>query len=229
MAVSVDDIYKRVNYLINKEQTGNILNKDEYNNCLKWANLELFKRLYGLPESYRPGQPLPPMAYEETQYIIDSMSRFKVNKGGRDYPVLLIDKNGQASLPADYVHYSSITYGKRPVEMLRDSQYQDRLDDSIVYPSKQDPICTLYGNYIQFQPIDLGSVNFVYLRLPDTPFWGATIVDDEYVYSPALSTQFEYGDVQLTDIASMIVGYASTNLREGFTKQVADSRTINGM
>jgi hypothetical protein len=172
---------------------------------------------------------LPAMAYEQTQYIIDTLSRFKVNKGGRDYPVLLIDKNGQANLPVDYLHYSSITYGKQPVEMLRDSQYQDRLNDSIKYPTKKDPICTIYGDYLQFQPTDMGAVNFVYLRLPETPVWGATIQNDEYVYSAALSTQFEYSDIDLTDISSMIVGYASTNIRDQFTKQTADQRTIMGM
>lgn len=228
MAVSVNDILIRANYLLNKENTGNTLNKEEYNNCLQWANLEFFKRRYGLPEEYRPGMPLPSMGYEETQLIMDAMSKFKVNKGGKNSPVLLIDANGWATLPEDYVHYSSITYGTSPVEMLRDSQFQDRLGDSIKMPTKKHPIVTMYEDYLQFQPTDLGTVKFVYLRLPETPVWGATLVNDEWVYSEALSTQFEYSDIDLTDIASMIVSYASTNLRDPFAKAVAENRINTG-
>lgn len=229
MAVTVNDIYNRVSFLLNKNQTSNTLNQEEFNNSLQWANLEFFKRRYGLPEDYRPGQPLPRMSYEETQLIIDALSQFKINRGGRDYPVLLIDVNGYATIPTDYIHYSSISYGKQPVEMLRDAQYQDRLNDSIKYPTKKDPICTIYSGYIQFQPTDMGAVNFVYLRLPATPYWAVTIVNDAYVYDAAKSIQFEYNDIDLTDIASMIAGYASTNIRDQFAKAVTEKRTETGI
>lgn len=229
MAVTVEDIRQQVFYLLNKHQSGNTLNGAEFNQALKFANLSFFKRRYGLPESYRPGMPLPAISYEVTQLIIDGLSPFKVTRGGRDYPVITVDKNGWAALPPDYIHASSITYNVTPVEILRDSQFQDRLNNSITFPSKKDPICSIHAGYIQFQPTDLGSVNMVYLRLPVTPVWGYTITNDEEVYNAATSVQPEWNDVDMGDFVNIIVEYASNNLKDAFTKQAADSKIQNGI
>jgi hypothetical protein len=81
---------------------------------------------------------------------------------------------------------------------------------------------------MEFSPVDLGYVNFDYLRLPSTPIWGATIVNDQYVYNPNTSVQLEWSDIYHLDIANLILGYAASNLRDGTLMQVAQQRKISG-
>jgi|LauGreDrversion4_2_1035121.scaffolds.fasta_scaffold00631_5 hypothetical protein len=226
--MNVNQIRDWVNFELNKHQSGNTLNKEEYNLCLAWANAEYFKIKYGLPEEYRPGMPLPRQAWAVSQKIIDDLRRFLVGKGGKNLPQLTIDINGYADLPDDYIHYSSIRYNGRAVETISNDVLGDRLQSSIVYPDKSYPLCVFYDTYLQFYPKDLGYVDFDYLRMPITPYWDAVIVDDEYVYKPSSSVQLEWPDDTHTDIANLIIKYASENIRDFGMTQLAKQRQNDG-
>lgn len=226
--MTVEDIRNWVNYELNKHQTGDTLSKEEYNLCLKFANEEYFKIKYSLPEQYQPGQPLAGQAWAVTQENIDALSPFLIGKGGKDYPELKVDVNGFASYPSDYVHVSSIRYGKKPVEVVSNDVLGDRLDSPIVNPTSKYPICCFYSNYIQFYPEDLAFVKFDYLRMPQTPVWAATIINDEYVYNPNASIQLEWPEFTHIDIANLIVNYAAKNLRDFNMVQLSETRKIQG-
>jgi hypothetical protein len=227
--MNVNEIKLWVEFQLNKNQSGNTLNKEEYNSALNMANLEYFKLKYGLPEEYRPGQPLPRQAWSVTQENIDALSPFLMGKGGRDLPQLKIDSNGYATIPTGYVHHSSIRYNGRSVEVVSNDVFGDRIQSPIVFPDEKYPICTFYAGYIQFEPKALGYVNMDYLRLPVTPIWAATIVNDEYVYNPAGSTQLEWGEVYHMDIANLVLKYASVNIRDFQMTQLANQRQDKGL
>ena len=227
--MNVNEIRDWVNFELNKHQSGNTLNQDEYNLCLAWANLEYFKTKYGLPEQYRPGMPIPSQAWAVTQENIDALTPFLMSLGGRDLPQLKVDIDGRATIPSDYVHYSSIRYNGKAVEVISNDVIGDRLQSSIVYPDKKYPVCSFYGNgYLQFYPTDLGFVSFDYLRLPATPYWAATIVNDEYVYNPNKSVQFEWSPITHTDLANLVLKYASENIRDFQMTQIASVRQDKG-
>lgn len=226
--MNVEEIRQWANFELNKHQTGNTLNQEEYNLCLAWANREYFKTKYGLPEEYRPGMPLPRQAYPVSQKIIDDLRKFLVVMGGKNAPLLTIDVNGFADIPSDYIHVSSIRYQGRAVEFLSDDVIGDRLQSSIVYPDEKYPVCVFYNNYLQFYPKTLGSAEFTYLRMPVTPFWAATIVDDEYVYDPTKSIQLEWPEDTHVDISNLIIKYASENLRDFSMTQLATNRQDKG-
>lgn len=226
--MTVEEIRQWVDFELNKNQTGGTLSPEEYNLCLSWANQEYFKIKYGLPEQYRPGMPLPAQAWSVTQENIDALSPFLTAKGGRDYPQLKIDIDGRATIPSDYVHASSIRYNDLAVEILSNDVVGNRLQSPITYPDKKYPICTFYSGYIQFYPKDLGYVNFDYLRMPETPVWAYTIVNDVPVYNPIASVQLEYAPIYHMDIANLIVSYAASNLRDQLAIQLAEQRKIQG-
>ncbi len=227
--VDINDIYNFVQYELNKSQNGSTLNQDEFNLACQWANLEYFKTYYGLPEQYRVGQPQANISYEQTQLIIDKMSRFKQWKGGQNLPVMAVDVDGRAPYPSDYIHYSSIRYNNRSVTILRDDEIGDALTDSITPPTLQYPVCAFFDNFLQFYPVNLGFVDFTYLRLPVTPFWAVTIdAEDNYVYNANASVQFEFDQISLTDIAALILGYAAQNLKDTFSETMAQQRKNSG-
>lgn len=226
--MTVNEIKQWVEFELNKSQSGNTLNKDEFNLALSMANQEYFKLKYGLPEDYAPGRPLPRQAWSVTQENIDALSPFLMGKGGRDLPQLKVDINGQATIPNDYIHYSSLRYNGKPIEVVSNDVFGDRLQSPIVYPDEKYPICTFYSGYIQFAPKGLGYVDFDYLRMPVTPVWAATIVNDEYVYNEAGSTQLEWGESYHQDIANLCLKYASINIRDFNMTNVANQRQDKG-
>lgn len=226
--MTVEDIRNWVNFELNKHQSGNTLDKDEYNLCLSWANQQYFKKKYGLPEEYRPGQPLPAQAFQVTQKIIDDMRPFLLSKGGKNLPKLVIDKDGFANYPKDYIHLSSIRYGNYPIQNVSNDVLGDKLSSAIVAPTKKYPICCFYSDYIKFYPEDLGFVDFDYIRMPITPIWGADIINDEYVYNPQKSVQLEWPEQTHTDIANLILGYASINLRDFQMTQLSENYKQKG-
>lgn len=227
--MDINQMYEFIQFELNKNSSGNTLNQDEFNLCCQWANIEYFKVQLGLPEQWKVGQPTSAIAYENTQLITDRMRVFKQFKGGRDLPVLPVDINGYANYPSDYVHYSSIRYNGKDVIPVRDGNLGSALDNSITAPTKDYPIMVFYDTYMQFYPPDLGFVDFTYLKLPATPFWAVTVVNDDYIYNSAASTQFEWGQECLTDISALILQYASVNLKSQLNIQMAENRKEKGV
>jgi hypothetical protein len=227
---NVNDILNFINFELNKSQSGNTLSPSEYNTCLSWANLEYFKLRYSLPEQYAPGRPTSAITLDVTQKIIDDMRMLRTNLGGKNRPALAIDIDGWADYPTDYVHISSVTTLEgNTIEILRDDYLGDRLTNSIKMPTAENPICLLYDTYIEFHPKDLGFAKFNYIRLPQTPLWDYTIVNDQPVYKSSTSIQFEYPQDCLPDIAAMILRYASANLRDPLSIQLSEQRKDKGI
>lgn len=227
--IDVNAIYDFVNYQLNKSVSGNSLSPTEFNLGLEWSNLEYFKLKYGLSEDYQVGRPVAPVTYEISQKIMSDMRTLRTVLGGKNAPAMAVDINGWADIPSDYLHVSTIKYNGNIVEVLREDFLGDRLNNSIKYPSKTNPICVFQENYIEFYPKDLGFVEFSYLRLPQTPVWGYTIVNDQPVYNPATSVQSEFPQDCLSDIANLILGYSAKDLRDQLMIQQAELRKKEGI
>jgi uncharacterized membrane protein len=71
-------------------------------------------------------------------------------------------------------------------------------------------------------------VDFTYLRLPVEPYWAVTIVNDSYQYNESRSVQFEYPQECFTDLANLIIGYASVNLQSQINLQASQLRKTEG-
>ena len=222
--MTVDEAKKFCEYISNKDQSGNSMSPDEYNTLLRTSAIDFARHLYGTTEDYRPGDPTPPVVYEVTQYVTDALRVLKIKDDS-----LLLDTNGKANIPPDYAHVSSIRYNyvkkakcpddapvtrEVPVEVVKDNKLGMRLKSSIEEPSLKYPICVFYNNYMQFYPKTLGSVIFTYLKEPLVPVWGYTMVNDQPVYDPETSVQFEYPDIFHLELCRIILNYMGINLRD---------------
>jgi len=225
--MNVKEIFDFVNYTLNKHQSGNALNPDEFNLCLKYANLEYFKFIYGLPERYQFGRALPSPGYEATQFVTDSMREFKMSV---TYPV---NRSGVATLPSDYVHFSSITHdvngNTQTVEVLPDDKLSSRLSNPITKPTRKHTVCGIYGSTLKFFPPMVSSVTLNYLRAPRTPIFAANIVADDLVYDAANSVQVEFPESTHNDFVQFILESVSVNLRDQFVYQNTLRRKAQGV
>jgi hypothetical protein len=207
------------------------------------VNIDFFKQRYGLPQEYQPGMPLPKMSYEITQKITDDLRDLKVRMG-QDVATMAIATNGRATIPTDYIHFSSARYNQitdntcgnlatrpRAIEHLSDAQIGDRLGDSIKMPTLKNPVFVTYAGYFQFYPKTVSNVEFTYLRMPKTPVYGyvADNTTDDDTYDETTSVHFEYPEDCFNDIVSMCLGYIGINLRSSELLQYAEMQKEKGV
>lgn len=246
--MTVEELYRFLQFLLKKESTGHI-SPDDYNNMLPRSQEEYFNWAYGLPNSYQPGRPIPPIAYEMTQKIKDDLRRCKVRMDGKDFPRMVVDADGRGTLPADYVHVTAINYlysitsckkpaiKHRPVEIFDDDKFTERRSHPTKHPTKYYPICNFFNTYIQFDPIDLGSVEFVYLRYPKKPHRDYVLDanNDQDIYvasgglSGSLSQEIELPEDTHYQIARIILSYYGINLREQDLLAYAEQKKLVGV
>lgn len=103
--ININELKQLVEYIANKHQTGASMSPQEYNTAVQSALDDMLLYYYGLPQRYAPGMPLPAVAWEVTQLVTDYL------KGLKENPILNVDLLGRMTIPADYLHKSSITYG----------------------------------------------------------------------------------------------------------------------
>lgn len=235
--INVNDIKIFIDFLANKEQSGTSYSITQLNNLFQAANIDLFKLRYGLPEEYTPAMPLPRMAYEVTQKMKDDLRSCK------EILNISVDSVGEMILPNNYVHVTDVSYlkyvsqccgtpptlSRRRVEQIDDDKWSERCSNSIKRPSKDFPICNFLKDRIRIEPRDLGTVEFSYLRVPNQPVWGYNVVGGVEVYDSSKSTNFDWNEILFTDIAKLIVGYLSINLRDQELYAAVDQYKTKGI
>lgn len=237
------DIYQFVNFRLNKEQSGRVFTPESFNLACKFADFELMKLKYGLPEQYRPGSPIPSQGWEITQEITDALSHLKVYMGGKDTAQLKINDSGEADIPSDYLHYSAIAYvdyvhdcltaedeeERVPVEVVKDGDWDTRISDVLTKPTMQYPIARFNSGYIEFRPRKLGGVDFTYLRKPVPAVLGYTI-DANYniVYNPDESVQPDWPIQMYNEFAVILYNWMAVNVQSQVNIQDAQNRKIQG-
>lgn len=232
--MTVDELYRWVNWVSNKKQAGSV-SPDEFNLAIKVVNIDLFKEKYGLPEEYRPGQPLPSQAYQITQKITDDLS-FLIR------PLVIQKSNdGYFKKPNNYLSFSSIRalYTFKDgcsvgvdegtnIEIITDSELSTRLKNSIIAPSKDFPIGNFYELGIKVYPEIVDRVVLTYLREPATPLRAYTIQNDIDVYDATNSVQMEWSKTLHNDFAIRVLSYYGINLAEDSLFQFSNFRKTQG-
>jgi hypothetical protein len=207
--LKLTDLYTHIFTRINKDQSGNTYRLNQFNVDLAVANTEMFSYLYGLPQNYQPGVPLPPVSFEITQRIIDDLRDCKVNMGGpgqNDASPLEVT-NGKAIIPSDYVHFVRMNYTQatgaecttanairsRKIEVLTDAQWADRIGNYVKNKNVDAyPYCNFQNGYIQFKPNWIQQyINFAYLRMPKRPYLDYVVrPDGSYLFLEQGQTYF---------------------------------------
>ena len=235
--INVNDLKIFIDFVANKDQSGTSYSIDQLNNIFQAANIDLFKLRYGLPEEYSLGMPLPRQAYEITQKMKDDMRVLKVVSN------LTVTAAGEMILPSDYVHKTAISYKKiinaccgnppkvdrRPVEIMDDDKWDERVSAVIKAPSLDFPVCNYLSDRIRFEPTTIKEVEFSYLRVPSKPVWAYTFTGDIEVYDPNTSVNFDWNDILFTDIAKLVLGYIGINLRDEQLQTAISEYKVKGV
>ncbi len=174
--MTVNEILTLVNFIINKEVSGDALVPDSYNSLLKEVNISLFNEYWG---AYIPliGEPM-------LQYVLsDSPLSTFIEKDD----INCTKSTGQATLPTDIIHLFSIdsSVSGLSIDIITPYEAYKRKGSVLSIPAKVKPFGFIQGSKFQAYPFDqsLGissgggmslatvPLNIVYLRLPVAPFY----------------------------------------------------------
>jgi len=197
------------------------LNGDDLADLLNLAQLKYYKLKIGLPEEYQPGMPLPRQAYEITDRMMEDLRVFKKVIGANTSTPITLDANGHYTLPSDYFIATSFTYAyvvsgapyDREIKRLNDLQYNKAITKVASKPDEWYPVCNLQSTFIRFSPILTGNISMVYLRFPVKPVYAVKETDGYYEYDSVNSTELEWGDMQIIDIITILLGDLGLELK----------------
>tara|TARA_R110000824_G_scaffold311311_3_gene498484 strand:+ start:2001 stop:2771 length:771 start_codon:yes stop_codon:yes gene_type:complete len=256
MAINIDEVYKFVQFISNKEQSG-FVKPSEFNIAVDRAQMQFFMERYNNPAEYQPGRPIPRVAYNQTQKISDDLREFITRI------TLAVDANGLMNYPTDYLHFSSASSNYVDVEFDRgttaedcptcnknttretvssnvatktvsirpvdDSELSNLLSSSIVYPTIAFPVLTFYQEGVQYHPKNINTVDFVYLRKPIKPEWAYIITDNRPEYDASSSIDLEWPVQVFNEIAIRVLSFIGINLREADLAQYSEGKRKTGI
>lgn len=206
--MTVDEVYKFVQFMANKEQRGYI-KPSEFNMLAKRAQLDVIKEKVGKPS---PAGGV--IGYRETAQLDDEL-----------YPVTVFETSLTVSgdlfsFPANYLNFISLWYGGKSVEMISLGELYKRRTSQLVFPSSEYPVGVIEANGVRVYTDTLGASDTTftarlnYIKKPSDPNWAYSTVNNIEIYDSSSSTQLTLTDSTHKDIANRILGYIGVNLRE---------------
>jgi hypothetical protein len=198
------DIWTRLNIIIRKDKEGGSFTPDEFEELLRWANIETFKKYYDV--------------FESDQRAKDALRFFLVKE------TITLDSNGRydtALLSSTYAHFSSAirTFKslRRPIDLVTDLEYADRVSSSLKAPTDEHPIVNIYeisgSPTFQFEPLRSVDVDVTYIRRPVDPVFAFTLdANDNIVYDSGNSTELEWDDEEKINVIYLILQKIGINL-----------------
>ena len=218
--MTIGDMYNLVEYITNKDFSGNVITPDRFNMLIKVVNIELFRNKYGIPEEYQPGRPIPNESADITLKNTDDLKAFKVRLPNRTVA------NGVMAYPSNYAHRDTVVYNysktinsvatslPRPVEILRESEFASREGNYTKRPTTVNPIGVVRSDGIHIRPITITGCDLNYYRWPVDPVFGYSEFDGGVTYDSATSTEPEFTKDEMFTFTKMVLSLVGINLRE---------------
>jgi len=226
--MTIDQVYKFVDFIIKKSNSGGYLTPDEFNLIINRAQIQYFNKLYGNQNDYRYDRPVPKIAYAITEKISNSLSPFL-----SDSTALEIDGNGQVNIPSDLFQTVSITHTIDNIEYEITRVEQDRIANNLSSyydaPTSDFPIYSQLRTKFQFYPKNLATASLFYLKKPTDMVWGYTTVSGRPVYNSGTSVQPLWKDMDINEIIYIALSYIGVNLKDGDVSQFAQLKTQTGL
>jgi hypothetical protein len=226
--MTIDQVYKFVDFIIKKSNAGGYLSPEEFNLIINRAQIQYFNKLYGNQNDYRYDRPVPKIAYAITEKISNSLSPFL-----SDSTSLTIDSAGKVDIPSDLFQTVSLTHTIDGVEYEITRVEQDRIANNLSSyydaPTADYPIYAQLRTKFQFYPKNLGTANLFYLKKPTDMVWAYTTVAGRPVYNSGSSVQPLWKDMDMNEIIYIALSYIGVNLKDGDVSQFAQLKTQTGL
>jgi len=112
---------------------------------------------------------------------------------------------------------------------MSDNELVDALDNTIAPPTLTYPKAAYYQYGFKVYPEEINRVICTYVRIPQTPVWGYTLVNDEPIYNPSTSVNFEFPESTLMDIANLCLLKLGISIRDADIVNTSATRQKEGV
>ncbi len=183
--MDIDQAYRLIQLLYNKEQGGNIT-PAQFNVAAEVCQISLVNDLLGNEAEYQPGMPIP-----KTGFSINQKNREELRPIITPFSTIAV-ASGLAAYPADYLYYDTMTTtGGLLITEATPDEIAILNQSQIKPPSTSYPNFVLHSDGLRIYPTSITSMKLSYVRTPIVPVWNFTTVNNEPVYA---ATGGEIGD-----------------------------------
>ena len=224
--VSIDNVYKTVLNILNKENRGYIV-PEEFNTLATQAQNEIFEGYFSL-----------------RNYVVSNDSDYSDVKKNVEEKIALFENeetisagtftNAEGNTTSSYYAYpgnfyrlGSVAANAIHAEQIsnKDILYVNR--SPLTKPTINNPVYVRHEGGVVIHPITgISSINISYVRKPAVPNWIGTTVAGQIIATPnnALYKNFELHPSEEAELVVKILAYAGVIIKAGDVTQVAAAK-----
>lgn len=219
MAVNINTVYLRVLAIANKEQRGYIT-PQEFNTLANQAQLDIFEQyFYDLNQFLRlPGNDT--IHSDAVDMLEEKIGIFEVYNS----PI------GSGTLSELNVHKLGAVYHQETIngvqtkveaEKLNPNESRYYINSPLTAPTVKRPVFIVQQDQITVLPTDADNLSMNYIKKPADVYWGYTIINDEALYNPSTSINFQLHASEETELVLKILSLAGVVIRDPQLYQIA--------
>ena len=235
MAISVNDVYRTVLLILNKEQRG-YMTPEEFNKIANQVQREIFEKYFQDLNQY-VRVPQADLEYASRLTNLDEkMQIFKTEANATYVPA---DNN--FTLPNDLYLIGSVTYeedNRLPIELQRVSRFDfyNLRKSPLLTPSETYPIYLFENEKLSVYPNSINTkanagtanVGVQYIKTPSEPKWAYTILPAtgafQFDTNTPPSVNFELHISEFTEVVLAILVYAGIVIKDPQIIQAASGQ-----
>lgn len=227
--------------ILNKDQSGRMRTPD-FNLAVESAsNWKLVESTDDIKD-YKPGQPVGPIAWQKSRMVTEILRHLLIK-----VPIWPTSQ-GLIDLPDNLFYTSDVRmpYFKCPgdcttaedwtrvpyhvqVKIVDNDEMANILSNDLVRPTMRYPFGEFIGDTIQVYPTNVPVVLLSYIRYPNTPRYGVTILPSgREVFDPATSVDIDWPMSCFNDLAFKTLEFMGINIRDIDVTQFSDSKERSG-
>ena len=217
--VNINTVYQTVLAIANKEQRGYIT-PQEFNLFANNAQMEIFEQyFYDLNQFSRiPGSNSD---YSDPISIIEDKINLFIKKQVHTGISFLI--------PNDFYRVANLAInGFKADHVYRNKQ--SYYNGPLTSPTAKRPLYYILGNTITTRPEDpSNTLNFSYIRKPNTPKFGYVVINDKAMYNSLESIDFELHPSEEKNLVNKILMLAGMSIKDVQLAQAASQEEIKSI
>lgn len=184
--MTIDEVYRLVNFVANKEQNGNTFKPADFNLMAKMAQLEFINKRLGNIKAIDPRSGTPPFGYKSTRKIDIDLRPLVYG------PITIpINTSGNFNYPAGFMWPDAFHKTDfKPITEVDSDEYPHVKHSTFEPPTADYPVLIFRNPYGFIDPYNIGNFSMSYVKTPPDPIWGYTEQSGVAVYDPNSSQDF---------------------------------------
>lgn len=185
--MSINECFLLCQYIANKNQSGNTFTPAQFNMLAKVAQLDFISKRLGNPKMLGPTG-VPQYGYQSNRKVHEDLRPLIYGPIG----IPIQPNTGLFPYPYNYIWPSAVhKLDWTPIWEVADDQYP-HVKKSTTHPPNTDyPVVVHRGPYGFIDPYTIGTFGMSFVRAPRDPQWAYTVANDQPVYDPVNSIDFE--------------------------------------